>query len=160
MLNTRFSNYMLSNYSSDVMSDSHVLFATQQPSVMFSGVAHGGGLSGSVIDNDSLLLLKKKEDRPLERLQLMQRPFATVPYMGRGYGNPNVESQLQQGEMVSDRKSVSTVMEKPFGGDYSLFVSDTDMTTRVQNYNVEETAMDGWVRGGVASREMSYERKK
>lgn len=160
MLNTRYSNYMLSNYSSDVMSDSHVLFATQQPSVMFSGVAHGGGLSGSVIDNDSLLVLKKKEDRPLERLQLMQRPFATVPYMGRGYGNPNIESQLQQGEMVSDRKSVSTIMEKPFGSDYRLFVSDSDMATRVQNFHVEETAMDGWVRGGVASREMSYERKK
>ncbi len=160
MLNTRYSNYMLSNYSSDVSSDSHVLFATQQPSVMFSGVAHGGGLSGSVIDNDSRLVLKKSEDRPLEKLQLMQRPFASVPYMGRGYGNPNIESQLQQGEMVSDKKSVSTIMEKPFGTDYTLFVSDTDMANRVQNFNVEETVMDGWVRGGVASREMSYDRKK
>lgn len=159
MLNTRYSNYMLSNYASDVATDSHVLFATQQPSVMFSGVAHGGGLSGSVIDNDSLLLIKKKEDRPLERLQLMQRPFATVPYMGRGYGNPNVESQLQQGEMVTDRKSVSTIMEKTFT-DYTLFVSDLDMANRVQNFNVEETAMEGWVRGGIASRELSYDRKK
>jgi len=160
MLNTRYSNYMLANYGADVASDSHVLFATQQPSIMFSGVAHGGGLSGSVIDNDSLLVLKKKEDRPLERLQLMQRPFATVPYMGRGYGNPNIESQLQQGEMVSDRKSVSTIMEKSFSTDYSLFVSDNDMASRVRNFDVEETAMDGWVRGGVASREMSYERRK
>jgi hypothetical protein len=159
LLNTRYSNYMLSNYSSEVSSDSHVLFATQQPSVMFSGVARGVGLSGSVIDDDSILLLKKKEDRPLERLQLMQRPFATVPYMGRGYGNPNIESQLQQGEMVSDRKSVSTVVEKPFS-EYSLFVSDADMANHVQNFNVEETTMDGWVRGGVATREISYDKKR
>jgi len=160
MLNTRYSNYMLSNYSSDITSDSHVLFATQQPSVMFTGVAHGGGLNGSVIDFDSRLMIKKTEGRPLEKLQLMQRPFLTVPYMGRGYGNPNIESQLQQGEMVSDKKSVSTVMEKSFATDYSLFVSDADMASRVQNFHVEESAMDGWVRGGVASREMSYERRK
>lgn len=153
--NTRYSNYMLSNFTSGMASDSHVVFATQQPSMMFSGVAHGVGLNGSVIDNDSLLLIKKKEDRPLERLQLMQRPFATVPYMGRGYGNPNVESQLQQGEMVSNRKSVSTIIDKSFS-DYSLFVSDPDMSNHMDNFDVEETAMNGWVRGGAPSREMSF----
>jgi hypothetical protein len=158
LLNTRYSNYMLSNFTSDIASDSHVVFATQQPSVMFNGIARGYGLNGSVVDSDSLLLLKKKEDRPLERLQLMQRPFATVPYMGRGYGNPNIESQLQQGEMVSDRKSVSTVVEKP--SNYSLFVSDEDMERNVQNYHVEETVMDGWVRGGAPSREMSLSYNK
>jgi len=154
LTNTRYSNYMLSNFTSDMDSGSHVVFATQQPSMMFSGIAHGAGLSGSVIDNDSLLLIKKKEDRPLERLQLMQRPFATVPYMGRGYGNPNIESQLQQGEMVSNRKSVSTITDK--SSDYSLFASDQDMVSYMDNFDVEETAMNGWVRGGAPSREMSF----
>jgi hypothetical protein len=37
--NTKFANYMLSNYVSDKLSNSHVNFATQQPTMMFSGTA-------------------------------------------------------------------------------------------------------------------------
>lgn len=158
--NTKFANYMLSNYFSEVISDSHVNFATQQPDVMFSGIAHGSGLSGSVIDYDSMLLIKTKEDRPLEKLQLNQRPFATVPYLGRGYGDPAIEAQLQQGEIVSDKKSVSTIMDKSFIG-YTMFPTDSQMEERVKNpaNNIEESAMEGWVRGGATTRDISADPK-
>lgn len=154
--NTKFTNYLLSNYYSDKLSDSHVMFATQQPSMMFSGVARGDGLNGNVVDSESNLLFKSQNDRPLEKLHLMQRPFATVPYLGRGYGDPSIESQLQQGEISTDKKSVSTVSEKSFTG-YTLFTSDDKMADRVKNpaYTVEESALDGWRRGGVSTREMS-----
>jgi len=49
--NTKFANYMLTQYTNEVVSDSHVQFATQQPTLMFGSTVHGGGLSGSVIDN-------------------------------------------------------------------------------------------------------------
>jgi hypothetical protein len=154
--NTKFANYMLSNYYGENLSDSHVNFATQQPNVMFSGITWGKGLSGSVIDVDSLLLINSEKERPLEKLQLMQRPFATVPYLGRGSCNPTIESQLQQGEIVSDKKSVSTIMEKSFCG-YTLFPSDDSMVQKANDASnkVEELAMNGWVRGGMASREMA-----
>ena len=154
--NVRFANYMLSSFNNDNLSDSHVNFATQQPSVMFSGIAHGSGLNRNVIDVDSLLTLKTDNERPLEKLQLFQRPFATVPYLGRGSCNPTIESQLQQGEMISDRKSVSNVSEKSHS-EYFLYSSDSKLSDRVKDtkYTVEESALDGWVRGGIASRELS-----
>jgi len=154
--NTKFANYMLSSYGGDVLSDSHVNFATKQPNVMFSGIAHGNGLSGSVIDMDSLLLINTQNERPLEKLQLMQRPFVTVPYLGRGSCNPSLESQLQQGEIVNEKKSVNAISEKSFSG-YTIYPSDDNMVQRVQDpkNTVEEAALDGWVRGGIASREMS-----
>jgi len=138
--NTRFMNYTLSEYFSDKPSDSQVKFATEQPSVMFSGM----NVPGSVIDVNSQLLHQDQE-RPFERLQLHERPFVTVPYLGRGSVDPAIESQLQQGERASDKKSVSTIMETSF--DKYIYSPNEPGVN-----NVEEVALDGWVRGGAGSR--------
>lgn len=154
--NTRFANYTLSNYTSNTLSDNHVQFAITQPTLSFNGLAYGNGLSGSMVDTDSLLTIKNEQERPLEKLQLFERPFLTVPYLGRGSCDPTLESQLLQGELVSDKKSVSTIMEKSFAK-YALYPTDDKMEERVKNpaYTVEESALDGWTRGGAATREMS-----
>lgn len=154
--NTRFTNYTLSDYFSDKTTDSHVQFATKQPAVMFSGTTHGAGLHSSVVDDESILKLKVEQDHAVEKLQLFQRPFVTVPYLGRGSCDPALESQLLQGEMISDKKSASTIMDKSFS-QYALYPTDKKMEERVNNaaHNVEEAALDGWVRGGMSTREMS-----
>ena len=40
-----------------------------------------------------------------------------------------------------------------------MYPLDNRMTERVKNtsYTVEESALDGWVRGGIASREMEFD---
>jgi hypothetical protein len=153
--NTRFANYSLSNYFSQIPSAGHVQFAIQQPTMNYSGIAYGSGLTGSLVDTDSLLTIKADQERPLEKLQLFSRPFATVPYLGRGSCDPAIESQLQQGELVHDKKSVSTIMEKSFGA-YSLYPLDDQMQTSSKDASnrVEELAMNGWVRGGASTREL------
>ena len=154
--NTRFANYTLSNYFSHTLSDSHVNFAIQQPTLSFTGLTHGRGLSPNSVDVDSTLMLKAEQQRPLEKLQLFERPFKTVPYLGRGSADPSLESQLQQGELVSDKKSVSTIMEKSFAP-YSLYPTDAKMEEYVKNpkNTVQEAALDGWTRGGVLTRNMA-----
>lgn len=54
--NTKSTNHVLSDYFSDNLSSNHVLFATKQPTVNFNANAHGNGLSGNVIDVNSMLL--------------------------------------------------------------------------------------------------------
>jgi|LauGreSuBDMM15SN_2_FD.fasta_scaffold35165_1 hypothetical protein len=156
LYNTRFANYTLSSYFSDKISDSHVNFATAHPSMLCSGTARGAGLGGSIVDADSYLILKTDNERPLEKLQLVERPFLTVPYLGRGSVDPTLESQLLLGEPVSDKKSVSTIMDKSFA-QYALYPTDSTMEERVKNpsHTVEEAALSGWVRGGAATRDMS-----
>jgi len=97
-----------------------------------------------------------ESERPLEKLNLNQRPFVTVPYLGKGYGDPTLEAQLQQGQIVSDKKSVSTVSEMSYM-DYSSYPMMDDLKNRIGNpsYSIEESAMDGWVRGGTSAREIS-----
>lgn len=152
--NTRFANHMLANYFGENLSDSHVKFATAQPTMMVSG-SIGAGIGGGQIDADSNLLLRTEQERPLERLQLMQRPFLTVPFLGRGSCDPTLESQLLQGEVVASKKSVSTIMDKSFMG-YTLYPVDDKMKEQVDNasHTVEEAALAGWVRGGAGTREM------
>jgi hypothetical protein len=153
--NTHYANYMLTDHFSSTLSDHHVQFAMQQPTMNFNGLANGNGIHNAAVDKESALKLKPTEDRPLEKLQLFSRPFVTVPYLGRGSCDPALESQLQQGEPVTEKKSVSTIMEKSFGA-YSLYPTDSKMENQVKDasHTVEEAAMEGWVRGGMSTREM------
>jgi hypothetical protein len=156
LFNTRYSNYTLSNFNADILSTSHVKFATQQPNVMFKGLNGGSGV-GNMVDSDTKLLYSMENGRSLEKIQLLERPFRTVPYLGRGSCNPSLESQLQQGEIVNDRKSVSTIMENSFSK-YSLYPS-IDKSDSNNNSNVNDYALNGWVRGGMPTREMPTDKK-
>lgn len=159
LANTRYSNYMLENQFSAMNSAAHVDFATQQPSVNFRGTAGGAGVPGSAIDYDSMLLIKSDQERAFERLQLNQRPFLTVPYLGRGSVNPVLESQLMIGEYIGEKKSDKTIMDKAFIN-YSDYPLMDDVKSRVTNpaFSVEEAALNGWTRGGASSRDMANDR--
>jgi hypothetical protein len=105
-MNNRFSEYTTSNYFLDDPKRDHVHFATSQPNIMNNA---NNGINPGVVDVESNLLLKREQERSLEKLHLLQRPFLTVPYLGRGTVDPVIESQLRQGEMISQFKSVNTI---------------------------------------------------
>ena len=150
--NGRFSDYTTTNYFSQNPTDSQIEFATQQPAVVPTGVT-GAGISGEKVEGESNLLLETENERNLGRLNLMQRQFLTVPYLGRGSADPTLELQLLEGEPITEKKSTSTVMSQSFMG-YSLYPTNDDMENRTTDakYTVEESAMTGWVRGGSDTR--------
>lgn len=151
--NTRFGNYSVANYFSNSASTSQVKFASEIPGFV---VSNGFSVGPSVIDVESKLFNKIESERPTEKLQLFERAFRTVPYLGRGGGDPVLEAQLQQGQMIRDLKSVATVSEKPYI-DYHNYPLRDDLRAQITNpaNSVEEVAMNGWVRGGASEREMS-----
>lgn len=153
--NTRYSSHTLSNFFSDVPSDAYIKFATSQPAVVPGGTYGGAGV-GSNVEADSYLIFKTEQERSLGRLNLLQRPYLTIPYLGRGSCDPTIESQLRFGESVSDKKSTSTIMAQSFMG-YSLYPTSDKMEQHVSDpkYTVEEAALDGWVRGGAPTREQA-----
>jgi len=147
--NDRYAEYTTTNYFSDNAVDAQVSFATQQPAVMPSGDAVGC----NTIDTESELLHKVENERALGRLNLMERPFLTVPYLGRGSVDPALELRLQEGEPMMEKKSTSTVMAQSFMG-YTMYPINNDMENRVSDakHTVEESAMKGWIRGGASTR--------
>jgi len=149
--NSKYGMYSVTNNYSENNSQGHINFACQQPGF----IMRNSGPAPFVIDNESAVLFANQEnERAVEKLQLFQRPFLTVPYLGRGGGDPTIESQLLQGEQFDQRKSVNTIMDKPFT-DYSQYPLQDEIKSYINNpaNQVEELAMNGWTRGGSSARE-------
>jgi hypothetical protein len=155
LMNSKYNNYMLSTYFSESRSDDHVNFATSQPAIMFSGGPGGAsaGVTANTVDVDSFFTIKRENGRSLEKLSLQQRAFASVPYLGRGSCDTTLESQLKQGDIITNKKSVSTVSEQSYMNNqmYPLIDSIKEKITNPK-YLVQESALDGWTRGGSNSR--------
>lgn len=153
--NTTHANYMLENFfAQDCNMKRPIDLATSQPNIFFTG-SHQVGVGGCNIDANSDLMIGTINTHPKCRISLMERPFLTVPYLGRGSSNPVLESQIQQGEMITNKKSIATVSEHTHleHRHYPLIPSIANTVTNPSNL-VEGVAEDGWIRGGLPSREL------
>jgi hypothetical protein len=161
MQNTQYISYTTSHMFNDSLKNNQLDFIYSQPTLNVSATAFGVGLNGSLIDADSKLLINSTQERAFEKLQLFQRPFVTIPYLGRGSCDPALELQLLQGETVSDKKSTSTIMDKTFM-DYHIQPNNEKMQERMSNSSnyVEESALNGWVRGGIPTKNTNDSIKK
>jgi hypothetical protein len=149
-------NYTLQNYfASDCSMRSPIELATTQPGIMYNG-GYGSGSGGCNINDSSNLLIGTIQTHPKCRIDLFQRPFATVPYLGRGSVNPIIEAQIQQGETNVNKRSVNTLSEKSYIKYHHtpLLPSVKERLTNPAN-SVEGAASEGWIRGGVPSRELT-----
>jgi hypothetical protein len=149
-------NYMTQNYfSSDCTMRKPIDLATTQPGVMYKG-GYAVGAGGCNIDESSKLQIGTIQTHPKCRIDLFHRPFATVPFLGRGSVNPIMESQIQQGEQLINKKSTNPLAEKSY-----IKYQQTPLLPAVQQRisnpanQIESVASDGWVRGGVPSRELT-----
>jgi len=151
--NSNSANYMLTNYRPACPMGSAIDFAVSQPSVNFTG-SHQVGIGGCNV-NESSKLLMGDLTKPRCRINLYQRPFATVPYLGRGPSNPELELQLQSGELANNRKSINPSTEvSHMKYRHTPMISSLRATVSNPANLVEGVASKGWVRGGVPSREL------
>jgi hypothetical protein len=158
--NLNSSNYMLQNFfSAECNMKRPIEFATAQPGINFTG-SHQVGVGGCNIDTNSELFNGRIMTRPRSRISLFERPFKTVPFLGRGESNPLVESRLWQGDYNINKKSVNPSSEVCFVNHemYPLIPSIASTISNPANL-VEGVAVNGWIRGGVPSRELERETK-
>ena len=152
--NAEAATYMLSNFRPECPMKDAVALATSQPNVNFTG-SHRVGIGGCNIDSDSALTISELS-MPKCRISLWQRPFATVPYLGRGSSNPVLESHLQQGELANNKKSISGISESScLGHSNTPLIPSLEATISNPANLVEGVAAEGWVRGGLPSRELT-----
>jgi len=157
--NSAACSYTLQNYFTKDCSMKNVkALATSQPCINYSG-SMGSDMCGSNIDDSSKLLIGGIQTHPREKVDLYSRPFATVPYLGRGSVDPILEAQIQQGEAVTNKRSVTRLMEKSHLK-YHTTPLIPEMKQNIQNPNlmIVSVASNGWIRGGVPSRELTRDR--
>ena len=143
--NTRYANYNTVNFFNEFPSDAQIQFATAQPIVVPDSAYFGSGV-GTNVDTDSILKLNSEQERSLGRLSLLERPYLTVPYLGRGSVSTNIESQLLHGETILDKKSVTTITGQSFLG-YTLYPTSDEMEDKVK-----QSVANGWMRNGIDTR--------
>ena len=154
--NVNQANWTLTNMMSNSCSmDKGIDFALSNgPGINFKG-SHHVGIGGCQIDTNSNLLIEKSL-RSVAKINLATRTFNTVPYLGRGGGDSILESQLQQGDLNTNKKSITNLTERSYMNYHttplvpSLAKSITDSSKCV-----ESDASEGWVRGGEPSRDIS-----
>lgn len=149
-------NYMTQNFfAADCSMKNPIELATSQPGITYNG-GYNTGAGGCNIDDSSMLLIGSIQTHPKSQIDLFHRPFATVPYLGRGSVNPVMESQILQGEQITNKRSINTLSENSY-----IKYHQTPLLPAVKdNFNnsatkIESDANDGWVRGGVPSRELT-----
>ena len=129
-------NYMTQNYfANDCSMKKPIDLATSQPGVMYSG-GYNVGAGGCNINESSKLQIGTIQTHPRCRIDLFHRPFATVPYLGRGSVNPVMEKSYIKYHQTPLLPSVQEKINNPAN-------------------QIENIASDGWIRGGVPSRELT-----
>jgi hypothetical protein len=150
---------MLQNYfASDCTMKKPIDLATSQPGIFYNG-GFNVGAGGCNINDSSNLQIGTIQTHPRCRIDLFQRPFATVPFLGRGSVNPVMEAQIQQGESLVNKRSINNLSEKSYIKYHQtpLLPSIQETMCNPSNY-VEGAASSGWIRGGVPSRELTRDK--
>uniref|UniRef100_A0A6C0BAM1 Uncharacterized protein n=1 Tax=viral metagenome TaxID=1070528 RepID=A0A6C0BAM1_9ZZZZ len=112
----------------------------------------GFGFNNQAIDADSVLRNQPEFKNNRCNIRPQARPFLTVPFMGGGRGNPDVESLLLHSEMVRTGKECGTVTEMQFDGVFTPLIASVKNNIQDPKNLVTEVAAPGWVRGGIPSR--------
>jgi hypothetical protein len=128
-----------------------VQFAHGHVGMMASNV-HGNGVGSAQVGDENSLILESEQGRNLSKLSLMQRPFATVPYLGKGSVDPILESQMLQGDNSKEKRtalpSEDTFMKHNLHPQSQTFMDDMKGKPMVES--VAQAP-----RGGAATREVN-----
>jgi len=155
--NTEYANYMLDGFRPACPLNSAIDFATSQPNINFTG-SYQTSVGGSNINESSQLLINDLS-RTKCRISLTERPYSTVPYLGRGKCDPMLESQMQQGDFANNKKSINPSSEVCYSQYAQTPLLPTVKATISNPANlIESSAAEGWIRGGLPSRELARDK--
>jgi hypothetical protein len=114
----------------------------------------GYGSNNKSIDAESILKNQPEFSNNRCNIRAQARPFMTVPYMGGGRGNPDVESLLLHSEQVRQGKECGTVTEQMFDGVFTPMIPLMKNNIQKPENLITEAALPGWIRGGLPSRNL------
>jgi hypothetical protein len=157
--NTRYGSYSTQNFfESDCTMSKSIDMATNQPNV-FYGAGGGdttmGGIAGCGVDVDSRLRIGGIQTNVVGRLNLKPRQFLSVPYLGKGPVKVDVESKMLHSGYTGDKKWCKDLMEKSFDNHKVDLLPSLQATVQNPANLVEGVAAEGWIRGGMPSRELA-----
>lgn len=112
-----------------------------------------GLLETNNIEVSNYLLLDQSL-RPSSKLDLRERPYLTIPYLGRGKVNINEDTSIRNGEQIClSKKSL-----QPENYTEKVYPMIKEIEEKITNPKyLVESADNQWIRGGLPTREMNRE---
>tara|TARA_B110001450_G_C17648632_1_gene492321 strand:- start:1385 stop:1945 length:561 start_codon:yes stop_codon:yes gene_type:complete len=156
LMNKTHLGYNTSNFSE--LNDNKVInLASSHPTMNMKGGFQVSPNGGNV--DESGELINSKLTNLNFKISLQERTFKTVPYLGRGNVDVGMENDLRKGDTLREKKSAVKINEE-----CQVNVDKYPMQKKLQKrlsskHIVEESAANGWVRGGLPSREI-YKNEK
>ena len=155
--NSEFANYILDSFRPSCPMNTAIDFATSQPNVNFTGSRQLSVGGTNIAESSSLLI--NDISRSKCRISLLERPYLTIPYLGRGKCDPMLESQMQQGDFANNKKSINPSSEVCYTPYYNTpMIPSLQATINNPANLIESSAADGWIRGGLPSRELARDK--
>lgn len=127
--------------------------AFQQPAFPMNT---GYGMAPAAIDSDSVLRNHSQQTNTPgcpARGSVQARPFATVPYMGRGTGEVDMESRLQMPAFSRLGKECGTISDASYANQFIPQIPYVAANIQNPVHLIPEVASKGWVHGGIPSRQ-------
>lgn len=151
-MNNGHSSYMLSNPYKANDGDA-VALQSKFPTMNFKGTHQIGPLGYNIDDNSKLL--NSKLTNMNCKISLQERPYKTVPYLGKGSVDVGLENSLRFGDTFREKKSAIRLEENSQCdiGNYPMEENKKSAINDSSNW-IEESAIEGWIRGGLPSREL------
>ena len=144
-------NYSITNlYDCECLMPQTILNATDNIAVTFkNGV---GTEAPCVVDDGSRLRIGLHKKYPKCVQQLYERPYKTVPYMGRGYLRPDEESELKFAEDTKIKRSCNTLSGITIPHQYTPLIDHLSFNVQNTDHIVQEALDPAWRRGGADTR--------
>ena len=149
-VNNGHSSYMLTNLNK-TNEKKAVEVSTTYPTMNMKSTTQVGPYN---IDQNTSLIKSKLTNQNC-KINLQERSYLTVPYLGKGNVDVGLENNLKFGDTFKEKKSCSQLTEKeeidligyPMNKQLKQTITDPSK-------HIEESAVKGWVRGGIPSREI------
>ena len=126
----------------------------QQPEVQYRDGYGWTSRNGCNIDEDSRLRNARNMTNPKLIQQLYERPYATVPYMGRGIGDVCLETQMLPGESTMQKRPCNNLSGMYIEQQFTPLIPCIRDTIQEPIHLIEQENDPGWIRGGQPSRQL------
>lgn len=149
IMNTSIANYTTYNpYSNQCLGGLDI--AVKQPNVFINKSTYQLGPLGCNVKDDSFLK-KSVLTNPNVKLTLHERPYKTVPFLGKGNVDVYEENKLRLGDTFKEKKSVSQFNEQCFN-DIDNYPMNHEVKNKIKNSKIEYDVDPFWMRGGTDTR--------
>ena len=144
-------NYGVTNlYDCECLIPNTVKHATDNVCMPFK---NGYGTENAcVVDDGSKLRVGLHKKYPKCNQQLFERPYKTVPYMGRGYLKVDEDTQLKFAEPTSIKRSSNTLSGVTLVNQWVPLVDSLFHNVQNPIHIIQEENDKSWQRGGSLSR--------